>query len=73
MEVYVDVVGNAQLLGIENGDITDLTAYNSSFRKTFGGRLLAYVRTTPDAEFDIKLNIGSPLKKKAKRKAHGSL
>lgn len=71
VEVYVEVVGKGELLGIENGDITDLTSYNSSHRKTFGGRLIAYVRTTPDAEIDIKLGIAGEAKSESKIKRTG--
>ena len=34
----------AQLCGIENGDIADLTPYYRSLRRTVGGRVIAYFR-----------------------------
>ena len=42
-EIRVSVEGGT-LLGLENGCLSDLTCYASSSRKTFGGRLIAYIR-----------------------------
>ena len=37
-------VSNGQIMGIENGDIADLTPYASLSRKTWHGRMIVYVR-----------------------------
>ena len=42
-EIAVGADG-AQLCGIENGDIADLTPYYRSLRRTVGGRVIAYLR-----------------------------
>ena len=41
--IAVEVRGGA-LLGLENGDLADVTAYRSLERRTRDGRLIAYVR-----------------------------
>ena len=42
--VTYQLLGNAKILGIENGDPADLTCYASPFRKTRHGRAIVYVR-----------------------------
>ena len=37
-------VENGTLLGLENGDLADVTDYTSSSRRAYKGRLLIYVR-----------------------------
>lgn len=44
--VTVSVEGPGRILGLENGDIQDLTPYSSPCRTIHQGRLVAYVRTT---------------------------
>lgn len=55
-EVFVSVSGG-ELLGIENGDITDLTPYYSQSRKTYLGRLIAYVRADINAEPEVTFSL----------------
>ena len=43
-EVFVHVVGDGNLLGMENGAPDDLTSYAKASRRTFNGRLIAYIR-----------------------------
>jgi beta-galactosidase len=43
-EVQVKIAGSGTLMGLENGNIQDLTPYSSAKRSTFQGRLKAYVR-----------------------------
>ncbi|MDO4292977.1 MAG: glycoside hydrolase family 2 TIM barrel-domain containing protein [Eubacteriales bacterium] len=43
-EVSVSVSGPGELMGLENGDLSDVSAYSNPFRKTWLGRLTAYVR-----------------------------
>ena len=43
-ELKVQVTGNAELLGLENGAPDDLTPYSSTWRRTLNGILTAYVR-----------------------------
>ena len=42
--VTYQVVGDAQLLGVENGTPDDLTPYAAPYRNTRDGRAIAYVR-----------------------------
>lgn len=54
--VYTDstmlhvTVENGRLLGIENGDLADVTEYTANYRRTYRGQLLIYVTTLDDAE-----------------------
>lgn len=56
---------NGQILGLENGDLTDVTDYSAAFRRAYHGRLLIYVNhideekemtvtVSGDAEANIK-------------------
>ncbi len=58
-ELSFKVSGDAQLMGIENGDIADLTPYTSESRKTCGGRLIAYFRAGNEPQ-DIIIICESP-------------
>ena len=42
--VHVQLVGDAELLGMENGKPDDLTPYAESWRSTYQGRAIAYIR-----------------------------
>lgn len=46
--VKVTVRGEAELLGLDNGDSTDYESYQADCRKLFSGRLLAIVQTSGD-------------------------
>ncbi|WP_460796302.1 glycoside hydrolase family 2 TIM barrel-domain containing protein [Microbacterium sp. GXF0217] len=50
--VSVGVEGGT-LLGLENGDLADVTPYRQAERRTFGGRLAVYVR--PGEETTVRL------------------
>ncbi len=54
--VSVNVIGGT-LLGIENGDLSDLTSYAESYRTVNNGRLLVYVRGAAESEAVIKLTV----------------
>ena len=49
-EVHVQVAGQAELLGLENGKPDDLTPYRASYRSAYDGELTAYVRVLKGAE-----------------------
>lgn len=42
--IYYQLVGNGEILGIENGKPDDLTCYAEKYRLTFNGRAMVYVR-----------------------------
>ena len=53
LNVTVTVTGKATLLGLENGNISDLTPYTSDSRKTCEGKLAIYVRKFGEADIHI--------------------
>ena len=52
--IRVNVAGG-ELLGIENGDIADLTSYGESHRKLYHGRMIIYVRGESGTEAEVTL------------------
>ena len=48
-------VANGELLGIENGDISDLTSYGEPHRRFHNGRMMIYVRGERDTEAEVSL------------------
>ena len=42
--IHCQVVGDGELLGIENGRPDDLTPYREAFRRTLEGKAIAYLR-----------------------------
>ena len=43
-KVHINVSGNGRLVGLDNGDSTDMTSYQSDCKRLFSGKLLAIVR-----------------------------
>lgn len=58
-EVEVNVIGNARLLWLENGNSNDVTSYGSSKTKFFKGQLIAYI-LPGKKPVDFKVEISSP-------------
>ena len=56
--VHVNVTGGV-LLGLDNGDSTDLEGYQSTTRRLFSGRLLAIVGATTEAGV-VRVEVTSP-------------
>ncbi len=56
--VHVQVEGGV-LLGLDNGDSTDLEGYKSSTRRLFGGKLLAIIGA-PDTPGTVRVTVTSP-------------
>lgn len=51
-EIHLSVTGPADLVGVDNGDATDVGSFQSPDKKAFHGLLMAIVRTRaaqPDA------------------------
>lgn len=42
--VYYQLTGDAEIIGIENGNPRDLTCYGEKYRNTFAGRAIVYIR-----------------------------
>ena len=52
LEITAEVIGGT-LLGLENGDLADLTPYCEAHRKTHNGRLIVYVKPKEDVKVCI--------------------
>ncbi|TRX59158.1 DUF4982 domain-containing protein [Fulvivirga sp. M361] len=51
-----EIEGPARLIGVENGDILDLSPHKVSYRKTFNGKCLAIIQSTgADGDFELKV------------------
>ncbi len=42
--IYYQIIGDGEILGIENGKPDDLTCYAENYRSTYNGRAIVYVR-----------------------------
>ncbi len=62
--LHVLVSGEASLLGIENGDISDVMEYKAPFRRTYQGKLLIFLRATKTAGSSKVLIKGDGLRSK---------
>ncbi|WP_071130312.1 glycoside hydrolase family 2 TIM barrel-domain containing protein [Enterococcus timonensis] len=48
-------VQNGELLGIENGNLADITSYDEPYRSTFNGRIIIFVKGTPQTKVVVSL------------------
>lgn len=64
----VTVKGNGRLLGIENGNCTDLTPFYAPWRKTFNGRLIVYLKSKANEDVQAHISIGINAKDDSKLK-----
>lgn len=64
--VYTDstmlkvTVENGKLLGIENGDLADVTDYTSDMRRAYRGQLIIYAVADKNAEEKMKVSVQGP-------------
>lgn len=56
-KLAVEVSGAGELVGLESGNLADVTPYQESSRATFRGRLLAYVRRTAPGEIAVRISM----------------
>lgn len=42
--VELHILGDGELVGLENGNLSDCTPYHEKRRKTYSGQLIGYVR-----------------------------
>ena len=54
-EISVQVQGAGELIGIDNGDLADITPFSANWRKTFQGKLIVYVRRIEKGDIEILL------------------
>ena len=47
--ITFDVEGPARIIGVENGDILDLSPHKVNYRKTFNGKCLLLIESTDKA------------------------
>lgn len=57
--IEVTVTGPAKLLGLESGDLASHESYQSNFRKTYKGKLLAYIQSQGKPG-EVKVTFSSP-------------
>jgi len=53
-EITVRVEGGGKLIGLDNGDLSDLTEYSSCCRSAYEGRLMIYIRRTGPGSINVK-------------------
>lgn len=58
--VKITVSGAGELRGLENGNLADVTSYSSGRRRTFEGKLLAYIRRTDGGQIRIMAETDIP-------------
>lgn len=63
-EITCRIEGPARLLGLENGNNSDMSEHRDHRQRVWHGRLLAYVQATGEAG-DIRIRFTSPLLQKA--------
>ena len=51
-EIFAELMGG-RLLGMENGDLSDLTPYNENYRKTKDAKLIIYIKPRENATLNI--------------------
>jgi|LSQX01.3.fsa_nt_gb hypothetical protein len=64
--ITVTVEGDGELVGLDNGDLMDLTEYSANYRSAYEGRLMIYVRRTGSEAIYIRAE--SPYLKQAQLK-----
>ncbi len=57
LKIHVELEGQGKILAIDNGDLKDMTAYNETYRKTYEGKLIVYVKEAND---DTVLKLSGP-------------
>lgn len=62
--------GAARLLGLENGDNTDMGNYRDASQRAYKGHLMAYIQLTGEADEAVEVQFTSPLLKKAVVQLH---
>ena len=62
-EITCRIEGPARLLGLENGNNSDMSEHRDHRQRVWRGRLLAYVQATGEAG-DIRIRFTSPLLQK---------
>lgn len=58
-EIKCEIEGPAKLLGMENGNNSDMSDYTDNIQRVFHGRLLVYIQTTGQ-EGEIKVIFSAP-------------
>jgi len=59
-ELHFEIQGNAKIIALENGDMTDLTAFTMKDKKrTYRGKCLCIIKVGKDAKEEVKLSVKS--------------
>ena len=56
-KIKVQIQGNGQLAGMDNGDLADVTPFSSDSRKTYKGDMAVYVRRTGREDIRVFLKL----------------
>ncbi len=56
--IHIHIDGDCEYLGLDNGDVHDVTDYRANFRNALDGRLMLYLRKKGDA--GVTVTAGSP-------------
>lgn len=60
-EVKVQVLGAGRLMGIDSGNLADVTPFSSEYRRTYGGNLVAYVQRTGQGSIQVSMELLSDI------------
>ncbi|MDO5047011.1 MAG: glycoside hydrolase family 2 TIM barrel-domain containing protein [Anaerococcus sp.] len=53
-EIYIDLLGEGEVLGLDNGDPKDFTSFRSHYKKAYGGRLLLILRSKDNGSIKVR-------------------
>ena len=68
-EVKVQVLGAGRLVGIDSGNLADVTPFSSECRRTYGGNLVAYVQRTGQGSIQVSMELLSDISEEEYRTA----
>lgn len=72
-EIRVQVQGAAQLAGMDNGNLADVTPFSSEIRKTAAGKMAVYVRRTGPGGIQVFLEMTGSKSPSDKSPSYGTV
>lgn len=54
--ITCEVKGPGKLIGLENGDNTDMASYRDNLQRVFMGKLIAYIEATGEGQIEVKFS-----------------
>lgn len=55
-KLFITINGDAELAGIENGDLSDNTEYSACFRRVYHGKMIIYIRVGRSKDVTISVS-----------------